>query len=145
MLGLAFAILNSWTALSASLSLALPSGGSTSVIWGLVTAGICNLCLAVSLAEMLSAYPTAGGQYHFVAMIAWKRSVPILSWITGWINVAGWIALVASGGLLGSQLIVGLIALFHTVCDVGGHAVLVLSYAGLRRSTVASIPHLHLL
>ena len=27
MLGLAFAILNSWTALSASLSLALPSGG----------------------------------------------------------------------------------------------------------------------
>lgn len=42
MLGLAFAILNSWTALSASLSLALPSGGPTSVIWGLITAGICN-------------------------------------------------------------------------------------------------------
>ena len=61
MLGLAFAILNSWTALSASLSLALPSGGSTSVVWGLVTAGICNLCLAASLAEFLSAYPTAGG------------------------------------------------------------------------------------
>lgn len=62
MLGLAFAILNSWTALSASLSLALPSGGPTSVIWGLITAGICNLCLAASLAEFLSAYPTAGGQ-----------------------------------------------------------------------------------
>lgn len=61
MLGLAFAILNSWTALSASLSLALPSGGSTSVVWGLITAGICNLCLAASLAEFLSAYPTAGG------------------------------------------------------------------------------------
>jgi choline transport protein len=56
MLGLAFAILNSWTALSASLSLALPSGGPTSVIWGLVTAGVCNLCLAASLAEFLSAY-----------------------------------------------------------------------------------------
>jgi amino acid permease len=63
MLGLAFAILNSWTALSASIGLALPSGGSTSVIWGLVTAGICNLALAASLAEFLSAYPTAGGQY----------------------------------------------------------------------------------
>ncbi|KAL9116523.1 MAG: hypothetical protein Q9187_006952 [Circinaria calcarea] len=55
MLGLAFAILNvspyapnkrdvfsddgydlqSWTALAASLSLALPSGGSTSVLWGM--------------------------------------------------------------------------------------------------------------
>ena len=81
MLGLAFAILNSWTALAASLSLALPSGGPTSVLWGLISrypdpirlractdnsaaAGVCNLALAVSLAEFLSAYPTAGGQYH---------------------------------------------------------------------------------
>lgn len=76
-------------------------------------AGICNLSLAASLAEFLSAYPTAGGQYHWVAVISWKKWVPILSWITGWINVSGWIALVASGGLLGSQLIVGVISLTH--------------------------------
>ena len=114
MLGLAFAILNSWTALSASLSLALPSGGPEAVIWGLITAGICNLCLAASLAEFLSAYPTAGGQYHWVAVISWKPWVPILSWITGWINVSGWIALVASGGLLGSQLIVGCISFYNS-------------------------------
>ena len=68
------------------------------------------MCLAASLAEFLSAYPTAGGQYHWVAMISWKKWVPLLSWITGWINVSGWIALVASGGLLGSQLIVGVIS-----------------------------------
>lgn len=37
MLGLAFAILNSWTALAASLSVALPSGGPTSVLWGLIS------------------------------------------------------------------------------------------------------------
>ena len=37
MLGLAFAILNSWTALAASLSLALPSGGPVSVLWGLIS------------------------------------------------------------------------------------------------------------
>lgn len=117
MLGLAFAILNSWTALSASLSLALPSGGATSVLWGLITAGVCNLCLAASLAEFLSAYPTAGGQYHWVAVIAWKNWVPSLSWITGWVNVAGWVALTATGGLLGSQLIIGAIALFHSTYE----------------------------
>ncbi|GAB0144317.1 hypothetical protein EsHS_00004796 [Epichloe bromicola] len=61
MLGFAFAILNTWTALAASITLALPSGGSSSVIWGLLVAGICNLCLSASLAEFLSAYPTAGG------------------------------------------------------------------------------------
>ncbi|MCJ1353349.1 MAG: hypothetical protein MMC33_003334 [Icmadophila ericetorum] len=113
MLGLAFAILNSWTALAASLSLALPSGGSTSVVWGLITAGICNLCIAASMAEFLSAYPTAGGQYHWVAVISWPNWVNILSYITGWINVAGWIALTASGGLLGSQFVIGVIALYN--------------------------------
>ncbi|PCH02147.1 Amino acid/polyamine transporter I [Penicillium occitanis (nom. inval.)] len=113
MLGLAFAILNSWTALSASLSLSLPSGGSTSVVWGLITAGICNLCIAASLAEFLSMYPTAGGQYHWVAVISWPNWVPVLSWITGWINVAGWIALVATAGLLASQLILGVISLMN--------------------------------
>ncbi|KAF5857418.1 hypothetical protein ETB97_005803 [Aspergillus alliaceus] len=95
MLGLAFAVLNSWTALSASLSISLTSGGSTSVIWGLVTAGTCNLCIAASLAEFLSAYPTAGGQYH---------------WVAGWVNVAGWVALVATNALLSSQLISGIVS-----------------------------------
>ncbi|KAJ5263374.1 hypothetical protein N7478_010979 [Penicillium angulare] len=113
MLGLAFAVLNSWTALSASLSISITSGGSASIIWGLVTAGFCNLCIATSLAEFLSAYPTAGGQYHWVAVISWPKWVPILSWITGWVNVAGWVALVATNSLLSSQLIVGCISAMH--------------------------------
>ena len=117
MLGLAFAILNSWTALSTSMSLALPSGGSTAVLWGLVTAGVCNLCIAASLAEFLSAYPTAGGQYHWVAVVSWKRWMPVLSWITGGVNVFGWMALTATGGLLGSQLVIGIIALYNSTYE----------------------------
>lgn len=42
MLGLAFAILNSWTALAASLSVALPGGGPTSVLWGLISKFVLN-------------------------------------------------------------------------------------------------------
>lgn len=112
MLGLAFAILNSWTALATSLSLALPSGGPSAIIWGLVVAGFCNLCLAASLAEFLSAYPTAGGQYHWAAIVSWRRFSPAISFATGWINVAAWVCLTATGGLLGSQLIIGLMALY---------------------------------
>lgn len=101
---------NTWTALAASLTLALPSGGPSSVIWGLVTAAICNLCLASSLAEFLSAYPTSAGQYHWAAIVSPTPWVPIVSWVTGWINTAGWIALTATGGLLGSQQILGVIS-----------------------------------
>ncbi|KAH6608253.1 amino acid permease [Trichoderma cornu-damae] len=75
--------------LNRNFSTFLTSGGSTGVVWGLVTAGICNLCIAASLAEFLSAYPTAGGQYHWVA-VSWPKWVPVLSWVTGWVNVAGW-------------------------------------------------------
>lgn len=113
MLGLAFAILNTWTALSASLSLALPSGGPSAAVWGLITAGVFNLALAASLAEFLSAYPTAGGQYHWAAIVAPKGWAAGISYCTGWINVSGWIALSATGGLLGSQLIMGVISLYN--------------------------------
>lgn len=111
MLGMAFAVLNSWTVLGASLSLALPSGGPSCVLWGLITAGLGNLCLAASMAEFLSAFPAAGGQYHWVAVVSPKAYMAPLSWFTGYMNVFGWIAVVASGGVLGSQLIVGMFAL----------------------------------
>lgn len=113
MLGLAFAILNSWTALSTSLNLALTSGGPSAVIWGLMTAGVCNLCLAASLAEFLSAWPTAGGQYHWAAQVSWPRASRAVSFATGWINVGAWVCLTATGGLLGSTLIIDIISLMH--------------------------------
>lgn len=113
MIGLAFAILNTWTALSASISLALPSGGPSAVIWGLLVAGLCNLCLAASLAEFLSAYPTAGGQYHWAAIISWPRWSRGVSYVTGWINSAGWVALAATGPLLGSTFVIDSISFMH--------------------------------
>ncbi|KAM4065974.1 amino acid permease [Hirsutella rhossiliensis] len=113
MLGLAFAIVNTWPALAAALNVALPSGGTSSVIWGLVTAGLCNLCLAASLAEFLSAFPTAGGQYHWAAIVAWERSSRAVSYVTGWINVAGWVAVSASGGLLGTTFVVNVVSLLR--------------------------------
>jgi hypothetical protein len=61
---MAYAVLNSqvlvvalahssrWTAMAASLSIALPSGGPTAVIWGIIPSFIGNICMAASLAEM---------------------------------------------------------------------------------------------
>lgn len=46
-----------------------------------------------------------------------EKWMPILSWITGWVNCSGWVALVATGGLLGSELIQGVISLMNPVSD----------------------------
>ncbi|CEJ83953.1 hypothetical protein VHEMI03317 [[Torrubiella] hemipterigena] len=113
MLGLAFAILNTWTALAASIPVAISSGGPSAIIWGLIVAGICNLCLAASLAEFLSAYPTAGGQYHWAALVSPRGLSRGISYVTGWINVAGWVALSATAPLLASQFIIGTVHLMH--------------------------------
>lgn len=57
-IGLSFAILNSPTAMSASLSVVLTSGGPVSVCWGLVISAISVFCVALSLAEICT-YPPA--------------------------------------------------------------------------------------
>jgi amino acid transporter len=44
------------------------------------------------MSELVSAYPTAGGPYWWAA----KLGGPGWAWLTGWFNVIGLIAVVAS-------------------------------------------------
>ncbi|WVQ75176.1 hypothetical protein IAR50_004786 [Cryptococcus sp. DSM 104548] len=114
LVGLAYAILNSWTAMAVSLSVALPSGGPTAVIWGIVPSFIGNLAMAASMAEICHVYPTAGGQYHWAAILSPASMAPAVSWICGWFATSGWVALAATAGSLAGQLITGVIALLHS-------------------------------
>lgn len=51
-LGLAFAILNSPTAATASLSIVVLSGGPVAAVWGMLISAIGVLCIAASMAEI---------------------------------------------------------------------------------------------
>jgi amino acid transporter len=57
---------------------------------------LCGLVLlvGVSMAELTSAFPTAGGPYWWAA----KLGGPGWSWFTGWFNVVGLVGIVASVG-----------------------------------------------
>nr|CDI53882.1 choline transporter [Melanopsichium pennsylvanicum 4] len=63
LIGLCYCILNSWTAASASLSIALVSGGPSVTLWGMVVAFFGVMATALSMAEICHVYPTTGGQY----------------------------------------------------------------------------------
>ncbi|KAG9234910.1 amino acid/polyamine transporter I [Amylocarpus encephaloides] len=67
----------------------LVGGGPANVIWGWVAVSLIILCVAISLGEITSVYPTAGGVYYQTFMIAppWCRL--ITSWICGWSYVVG--------------------------------------------------------
>lgn len=49
-----------------------------------------------SLSELASMAPTAGGQYHYVAMLAPGNCQRILSYIAGWATVTAWQATVSA-------------------------------------------------
>jgi len=79
-----FSIVTSWTALAGVLIVGVQSGGPPVMIWSWI--GICFLSLTVaySLAEMCSAYPVAGGQYSWVALLAPRKLRRGMSYVCGW-------------------------------------------------------------
>jgi len=79
-----FSIVTSWTALAGVLIVGVQAGGPPVMIWSWI--GVCLLSLAVaySLAEMCSAYPVAGGQYSWVAVLAPRKLRRGMSYVCGW-------------------------------------------------------------
>lgn len=113
LIGLCYCILNSWTAASASMSIALISGGPSVTLWGMVVAFFGVMATALSMAEICHVYPTTGGQYHWSFLLSPPRFRYAIAYFTGWISCAGWIALTATASSLAGQFIVGIIALLH--------------------------------
>jgi amino acid transporter len=46
-------------------AIAYMSGGPVSVVWGWIVVAIMNIIVALSMAEIVSAYPIAGGPYFW--------------------------------------------------------------------------------
>jgi len=67
--------------------------------------------LGASLAEFVSSYPTEGAIYRWIAAIAPQKY--ILSYMTGWFTVFGWIFTTASTNLIYAQSVMALVALYH--------------------------------
>jgi amino acid transporter len=44
----------------------------------------------LSLAEMSSMAPSAGGQYHWISEFAPSKFQKLLSYLVGWLTVLGW-------------------------------------------------------
>lgn len=67
----------------------LVGGGPANIIWGWILVSLIVVCVAASLGEITSVYPTAGGVYYQTFMIAPTKYKRILSWICGWAYVVG--------------------------------------------------------
>jgi amino acid transporter len=67
---------------------------AASIGWPLVT--IFVVIVALGMAELASAYPTAGGLYYWSSKLGFRgRGGPVWGWYTGWFNLIGQVAITA--------------------------------------------------
>jgi len=98
MVGFSFSIVTSWTALGSVLIIGVESGGPPVMIWSWISISICALAVAYSMAEICSAYPVAGGQYSWVALLAPPKIARGMSWVTGWFMITGMLSMSVQNG-----------------------------------------------
>ncbi|MGO9910175.1 MAG: amino acid permease, partial [Acidimicrobiales bacterium] len=69
-------------------------GGPVDLVWGWIVVGLATTVVGLGMAEIASAYPTAGGLYYWSARLA-KNQPGAWSWFTGWFNLLGQVAITA--------------------------------------------------
>ena len=90
-----FSIISILAGCITSYKIALVSGGPSTIVLGWLIVGIMVLTVALSMAEVCSRYPTAGGLYFWAGRLA-KKNKRQWAWYVGWFNFLGEIAVTAA-------------------------------------------------
>src|SRR6266699_1179744 len=91
---ISFTIISVLAGVFTNFSFAWTAGGPAGIAFGWPILCALVLLVAVSMAELTSAMPTAGGPYWWSA----KLGGPGWSWVTGWFNIVGLVGIVAGVG-----------------------------------------------
>ncbi|KAJ7058704.1 amino acid/polyamine transporter I [Mycena amicta] len=94
--GLSFTIVGVVQSIAAVLLFSLPYGGLVGMVWGWFTCCCFLVFVALAMAELGSAAPTAGGLYYWTFAFSSPRYRNLLSWLIGYVNSAAYIAGMAS-------------------------------------------------
>lgn len=88
---LSFSVISILTGAISLYGYGLVHGGPFEMTFGWPLVSVMTLLVALSMAELASAYPTAGGVYHWAAILGGRG----IGWVTAWLNFVGQIAVVA--------------------------------------------------
>ena len=86
-------------------------GGPLVITLGWVIVGVMALFVGMSMGEICSAYPTAGGLYFWSAKLARKNNA-LWAWFAGWFNFIGQIGVIASVDYALANYIVAFVNLY---------------------------------
>ncbi|KAL4931217.1 amino acid permease [Aspergillus undulatus] len=115
----AISILGVLGSVPATFGAPLAAGGPATAVWCWFLGSIMAFCIGSSVAELVSAYPTAGGMYFVTKYVVPEDQVPIFSWIQGWCNLLGQTAGISSVAYTVSQMLLAAASMNSQVVDGG--------------------------
>ncbi|KAJ9164654.1 Amino acid permease [Coniochaeta hoffmannii] len=119
----------------------LYAGGAASAVWCWLIAGAGALCLALSIAEIASAYPTSGGMYFTLKYLAPPKYTPVISWYVGWLNLVGQICGNASSSYGAAQMMLAAVSIGSdfTYYPTQGHVIGVMAAISIIHGAINSM------
>ena len=106
---ISFSIISVLAGCFTSFGQAFNNGGPVAISVGWPVISLLILCVAVSMSELASAFPTAGGIYFWASRLGGAG----WGWFTGWFNLIGLIAVVASVDYAAASFLQYLLGLYN--------------------------------
>ncbi|KAJ3112126.1 hypothetical protein HDU96_004930 [Phlyctochytrium bullatum] len=103
--GISLSVVCVCSGLTALFKTGMASGGPVVMTWGWLVVAFFTMLVGLSMAEICSAFPTSGGLYFYAARLTPPKVKPFASWMTGWFNLLGQIA-VSTGVIFGLALLI---------------------------------------
>lgn len=91
----------------------LIQGGPLTVIWCWFIMSFISLCIAASLGEIASRYPTSGGVYYWSYMMSTPKYRALTSYVVGWLSLCGNIIVTLTANFGTTQLILASVNLYY--------------------------------
>ncbi|KAJ5338416.1 hypothetical protein N7452_005144 [Penicillium brevicompactum] len=113
----AISILGVLGSVPATFGAPLAAGGPATAVWCWLIGSCMAMCIGSSVAELVSAYPTAGGMYFVTKHVVPPDQVPVFSWIQGWCNLLGQTAGVSSVAYTVSQMLLACVSMNSDLVD----------------------------
>ncbi|BFZ58384.1 polyamine transporter tpo5 [Savitreella phatthalungensis] len=89
----------------------LYAGGAPAMVWCWFIGTFGCMSIALSVAELVSAYPSSGALYYATSQLVPESQVAVASWIIGWLNLLGQVAGTASTDYGCAQLLLAAVAI----------------------------------
>ncbi|KAF9437416.1 hypothetical protein BGZ76_000787 [Entomortierella beljakovae] len=91
----------------------MAAGGPIVAIWGWLIVAFFVMFIGLSMAEICSTFPTAGGLYFWTAKLGGEKWGPMFSWYEAWFNMLGQVAGCSGSVLAAAKFLNTMVRLWH--------------------------------